>query len=136
MPMLFWYAWEVSINYAKHFQNSISQLNTCKTRHLQWNFWESELFRLEQVNWCHCPPHHIGFFAVLQYKKHLINVWDIRQMSETYMIDSDSLSQWVIESMHYCLRPIKGVHFGFANFASHFIRVQIFQIDFPLILYL
>ena len=36
--------------------------------------------------------------------------------------------------MHYCLRPIKGVHFGFANFASHFIRVQIFQIDFPLII--
>ena len=78
----------------------------------------------------------LGFFAVLQYRKHLINVWDIWQMSETYMIDSDSLSQWVIESMHYCLRPIKGVHFGFANFASHFVRVQIFQIDFPLNLYL
>ena len=38
--------------------------------------------------------------------------------------------------LHYGLRPIKGVHFRFANFASHFIRVQIFQIDFPLILYL
>ena len=36
--------------------------------------------------------------------------------------------------MHYWVRPIKGVHFRFANFASHFIRVQIFQIDFPLIL--
>ena len=36
--------------------------------------------------------------------------------------------------LHYWLRPIKGVHFRFANFASHFIRVQIFQIDFPLIL--
>ena len=38
--------------------------------------------------------------------------------------------------MHYGLRPIEGLHFRFANLASHFIRVQIFQIDFPLILYL
>ena len=37
---------------------------------------------------------------------------------------------------HYRLSSIKGVRFRFANFASHFIRVQIFQIDFPLILYL
>ena len=37
--------------------------------------------------------------------------------------------------MHYRLRPIKEVQFGFAHFMSHFIRVQIFQIDFPLILY-
>ena len=36
--------------------------------------------------------------------------------------------------MHYRLRPIKDVQFGFAHFVSHFIRVQIFQIDFPLIL--
>ena len=35
---------------------------------------------------------------------------------------------------HYRLRPIKEVQFGFAHFMSHFIRVQIFQIDFPLIL--
>ena len=39
-----------------------------------------------------------------------------------------------LQPVHYWLRPIKGVHFRFANFASHFIRVQIFQIDFPLIL--
>ena len=32
------------------------------------------------------------------------------------------------------LRPIEDVQFGFAHFLSHFIRVQIFQIDFPLIL--
>ena len=39
--------------------------------------------------------------------------------------------------MHYWLRPIEGVQFRFDNFGSHFIRVQIFQIDFstlPLIL--
>ena len=36
--------------------------------------------------------------------------------------------------MHYWLRSIKGGQFRFVNFASHFIRVQIFQIDFPLIL--
>ena len=35
-------------------------------------------------------------------------------------------------SMHYRLRPIEGIHFRFANFAPHFIRVQIFQIDFLL----
>ena len=38
------------------------------------------------------------------------------------------------EPVHYRLRPIKEVQFGFAHFMSHFIRVQIFQIDFPLIL--
>ena len=36
--------------------------------------------------------------------------------------------------MHYRLRPIKEVQFGFAHFVSHFICIQIFQIDFPLIL--
>ena len=38
--------------------------------------------------------------------------------------------------LHYRLSSIKGVRFRFANFASHFFRVQIFQIDFPLTLYL
>ena len=37
-------------------------------------------------------------------------------------------------TVHYRLSSIKGVPFRFANFASHFISVQIFQIDFPLIL--
>ena len=36
--------------------------------------------------------------------------------------------------MHYRLRSIEGGQFRFVSFASHFIRVQIFQIDFPLIL--
>ena len=36
--------------------------------------------------------------------------------------------------MHYRLSSIKGVRFRFANFASHFIRIEIFQIDFTLIL--
>ena len=40
------------------------------------------------------------------------------------------------QPMHYRLRSIEGGQFRLANFASHFIRVQIFQIDFPLILYL
>ena len=39
-----------------------------------------------------------------------------------------------IQPLHYRLSSIKGVRFRFANFASHFIRVQIFQIDFSLIL--
>ena len=39
-----------------------------------------------------------------------------------------------IRPVHYRLSSIKGVRFRFANFASHFICVQIFQIDFPLIL--
>ena len=36
--------------------------------------------------------------------------------------------------LHYRLSSIKGVPFRFANFASHFICVQIFQIYFPPIL--
>ena len=43
---------------------------------------------------------------------------------------------WVPEPMHYRLRPIKEVQFGFAHFVSQIIRIQIFQIDFPLILLL
>ena len=39
-----------------------------------------------------------------------------------------------LETLHYRLKPIKEAQFGFAHFVSHFIRVQIFQIDFPLIL--
>ena len=39
-------------------------------------------------------------------------------------------------AVHYWLRSIKGGQFRLVNFASHFIRVQIFQIYFPLILYL
>ena len=39
-----------------------------------------------------------------------------------------------IVTLHYRLSSIKGVPFRFANFASHFISVQIFQVDFPLIL--
>ena len=35
-------------------------------------------------------------------------------------------------SLHYWLRPIESVQFRFANLGSHFIRVQIFQIDFLL----
>ena len=37
-------------------------------------------------------------------------------------------------STHYRLTPIKEVQFGFAHFVSHFIPVQIFQIEFPFIL--
>ena len=44
--------------------------------------------------------------------------------------------QSMFPSMHYRLRSIEGGQFRLVNFASHFIRVQIFQIDFPLILYL
>ena len=37
------------------------------------------------------------------------------------------------DSLHHRLRPIDGGQF---RFPSHFIRIQIFQINFPLILYL
>ena len=40
------------------------------------------------------------------------------------------------ETLHCWLRSIKGGQFRLVNFASHFIRVQIFQIYFSLILYL
>ena len=38
------------------------------------------------------------------------------------------------ETVHYRLRPIEGVQFRFDNFGSHFICVQIFQIDFSTLL--
>ena len=41
---------------------------------------------------------------------------------------------WPSASLHYRLRSIRGGQFRLVNFASHFIRVQIFQIDFLLIL--
>ena len=34
------------------------------------------------------------------------------------------------QPLHYWLRPIEGVQFRFDNLVFHFIRVQIFQIDF------
>ena len=37
-------------------------------------------------------------------------------------------------TMHYRARAIKEGRFRFANLASHFIRIQIFQIDLPPIL--
>ena len=37
-------------------------------------------------------------------------------------------------ALHYRLRPIEGVQFRFDNFGSHFISVQIFQIDFSTLL--
>ena len=48
--------------------------------------------------------------------------------------DSMEISGSQTIPLHYRLSSIKGVRFRFANFASHFIRVQIFQIYFPLIL--
>ena len=40
---------------------------------------------------------------------------------------------WTV-SLHYRARAIKEGPFRFANLASHFKRIQIFQIDLPLIL--
>ena len=42
--------------------------------------------------------------------------------------------QGIFEAVHYWLRPIERGKLVFRNFTSHFIRVQIFQIDFALIL--
>ena len=53
----------------------------------------------------------------------------VRAGQHAYDIDSEA-----DKPVHYGLRPIEGVHFRFGNFASHFIRVQIFQIYFPPIL--
>ena len=51
---------------------------------------------------------------------------------ETNSCYSIAFPKW--PSLHYRLSSIEGVPFRFANFASHFISVQIFQLDFPLIL--
>ena len=45
-----------------------------------------------------------------------------------------SWRQLPLYPLHYWLRPIEGVQFRFDNFGSHFIRVQIFQIDFSTLL--
>ena len=42
--------------------------------------------------------------------------------------------RYCVAPMHYRLRPIERRTLVFWNFTSHFIRVQIFQIDFALIL--
>ena len=39
-----------------------------------------------------------------------------------------------LRPLHYGWRSIEGGQFRLVNFATHFIRVQIFQIDFPPIL--
>ena len=60
------------------------------------------------------------------------------RMSLTHFADLTdvTLADDVNRAVHYRLSSIKGVQFRFTNFVSHFIRIQIFQIDFPLILYL
>ena len=45
-----------------------------------------------------------------------------------------STSSGLSPSLHYGKVSMGGATFRFLNFASHFIRVQIFQIDFPLII--
>ena len=39
-----------------------------------------------------------------------------------------------LHTLHYWLRPIESGQLRFQNFASHFIFVQIFQIDFSTLL--
>ena len=45
-----------------------------------------------------------------------------------------ALPPFSCKPLHYWLRHIEGVQFRFDNFGSHFIRVQIFQIDFSTLL--
>ena len=66
--------------------------------------------------------------------------WHILLLS-TWPLYNDDVDETVIKqssscykTLHYWLRPIEGVQFRFDNFGSHFIRVQIFQIDFSTLL--
>ena len=50
--------------------------------------------------------------------------------SPTSIFDERKYSK--VQAVHYRLRPIESVQFRLDNLGSHFIRVQIFQIDFLL----
>ena len=67
------------------------------------------------------------------------HAWPARQISQgSAKVPVKTNKNWKIAkvqpilSMHYRLRSIEDGQFRLVNFASHFIRVQIFQIDFCL----
>ena len=75
-----------------------------------------------------CPHCLQPWYSVIQNGPTLL------KLGEIYIVGYKSCS--LPQPLHYWLRPIKGGQFRLVNFASHFIRVQIFQIYFPLIFYL
>ena len=54
--------------------------------------------------------------------------------AETFTFHQNFVDRIPDNTMHYRARAIKEGQFRFANLASHFIRIQIFQIDLPPIL--
>ena len=92
----------------------------------------------EVVIWCQCnlPPFlgHIASDVLHQaISDAQLLLWGglMQCISSIFHIRSLIL---ICNTLHYWLRPIEGVQFRFDNFGSHFIRVQIFQIDFSTLL--
>ena len=54
--------------------------------------------------------------------------------AETFTFHQNFVDRIPDNTMHYRARAIKEGRFRFANLASHFICIQIFQIDLPPIL--
>jgi len=61
----------------------------------------------------------------------LLSTFKILEKISLSPLDFQDFENW---SLHYWLRPIERGKLVLWNFTSHFIRVQIFQIDFALIL--
>ena len=95
---------------------------------------------------CHSLTHSLthGLLTIVVEKHYHRALW--WHVSRVASLSECSMAVFF---QHYRLSSIKGVQFRFANFASHFIRaqifwidfsyfinIQIFQIDFPLTLYL
>jgi len=80
------------------------------------------------------PTHSSASFFLIE--QHLQQVKLLSQLLLRLQRGCSSSSK-IHASSHYWLRPIESSQLGFQNFASYFIFVQIFQIDFstlPLIL--
>ena len=59
---------------------------------------------------------------------------DTYDEEEMDRLDAADAGNAIFQTMYYWLSPIERGKLGLVNLASHFIRVQIFQIDFALIL--
>ena len=79
-----------------------------------------------------CPQCKKIFDAKLNMKRHVKNVHETHQG----LNESDVEDNFNADPLHYGKVSMGGATFRILNFASHFIRVQIFQINFSVILYL
>ena len=105
-------------NWSPDFQKRRSQKVKKSKRQNSKRLWKLVAIKLDQ-SLSRKLPHVLQDFTIGNVGQTKEENWEILRTAKT---------------MHSWLRSIKGGQFRLVNFASHFIRVQIFQIDFPLIL--